>query len=82
MDKDFQISVISRADRELMMENIDIFQLKAKEKTLRDEFAMAAVTGLTTATDPDGKWFFDAKDVATEAYLIADAMLKAREVKS
>lgn len=50
-----------------------------EEKTLRDEFAMSAVSGLTTATDQDGTWFFDAEDIATEAYLIADAMMKARE---
>ena len=71
---------------EIDKENADFLAFKNRDKLklerLRDEFAMSAVTGLTTATDPDGKWFFDAKDVATEAYLIADAMLKAREAQS
>lgn len=55
--------------------------LKARNlERLRDEFAMAALTGLTSATDSEGMFTFgSSKDVADCAYDIADAMLKARE---
>jgi hypothetical protein len=45
-------------------------------KTLRDEFAMAALTGLCS-----GNNWFECKDAPKFAYVIADAMLKAREAK-
>jgi hypothetical protein len=45
-------------------------------KTLRDEFAMAAVTSAA-------QWFGNrpecARDIAREAYRLADAMMKARD---
>jgi hypothetical protein len=51
--------------------------------SLRDQFAMAALTGLLAveAGDGDGVAFMD-DDVARDAYMFADAMLAAREVKS
>ena len=45
------------------------------QKTLRDEFAMAAMTGLLA--DPQTTLVL----VARQAYRIADYMLKAREVE-
>ncbi len=52
--------------------------VKATESTLRDQFAMAALTSLCHATaGSDGQ----AGDVAERAYLVADAMLAAREPK-
>ncbi len=44
-------------------------------KKLRDEFAMAALTGLLANEDRDA----DASGYALDAYMFADAMLKARE---
>lgn len=47
---------------------------------LRDEFAMAALTGLTSACDEQGQWTgTNEAGVAIEAYRIADAMLEARK---
>jgi len=46
--------------------------------TLRDQFAMAALTGLVSSLgDTDNEYFMFAGD----AYLLADAMLEARKVK-
>lgn len=45
-----------------------------REKTLRDEFAMAAMQGVLT-----GNGLYTFADIATDAYALADAMLKARE---
>jgi hypothetical protein len=42
------------------------------EKTLRDEFAMAAMNALIVSKD------FDADDLAKAAYRRADAMMKER----
>jgi hypothetical protein len=47
--------------------------------TLRDYFAAKAVQGIC-ASGPAKSWSDDA--IAREAYQIADAMLRAREVKS
>jgi hypothetical protein len=47
------------------------------QKTLRDEFAMAALTGLVVANY--GKKDIDPMDVASWAYGIADAMMEARK---
>lgn len=44
-------------------------------KTLRDEFAMAALTGLLAS----GPYDCDQHGLASDAYLYADAMLAARE---
>ena len=45
------------------------------EKTLRDEFAMAALTGVIGDTNRFG---FSHRSIAEEAYGIADAMMEAR----
>lgn len=45
----------------------------AVKPTLRDQFAMAALSG---ATQPKNSYEFD--DIAEWAYKIADAMMKAR----
>lgn len=43
--------------------------------TKREAFAMAAMRGLVCATDPSGKWFHEAGDVAYTAVQYADALL-------
>jgi len=52
---------------------------RAGEKMLRDQFAIAALTGLVTANY--AKEDVDPDDVASWAYGIADAMLRWREAK-
>lgn len=47
-------------------------------KTLRDEFAIAALTAITERSAASST--YDAAVVAQAAYLIADAMLEARRV--
>jgi len=47
------------------------------EKTLRDEFAMAVLSGLVVANY--GRKNIDPMDVASWAYGIADAMMEARK---
>jgi hypothetical protein len=52
-------------------------KLEAEKERLRDQFAMAALTGILAADperyrDPQGYW-------AKEAYAFADEMLKTRE---
>ena len=46
-------------------------------KTLRDEFAMAALTGLLANSVDDGS--MGAEDWASDAYLFADKMMEARK---
>lgn len=48
-------------------------------KTLRDEFAMAALAGLMSATNQDGQWTAYVSAAAEWAYEAADAMLSARK---
>ena len=48
-------------------------------RTLRDDFAMAALQGFCASIRPDQVWSHD--ELATTCYRIANAMLKAREVK-
>lgn len=50
------------------------------EKNLRDEFAMAALTGLSLAIFADGLKVNE-KVLALKSYEIADAMLEARKAK-
>lgn len=47
--------------------------------TLRDYFAAAALTGLSSATNKDGTWQADIPETAETAYFLADAMLAERE---
>ena len=53
--------------------------LTKKEMKLRDEFAMAALTGMLSASI-ERPW--PCKAMANNAYAFADAMLEAREVKN
>ena len=46
-------------------------------KTLRDEFAMASLTGILASYEA-GEGHYDNSDVAAGAYRLADAMLEAR----
>lgn len=46
-------------------------------KTLRDEFAMAALSGLLARMRPDAIYTYE--DLVAQAYAIADAMMKERE---
>ena len=50
--------------------------IKQARAELRDRFAMAALTGLLAKAADDGS--MAAEDWASDAYLFADAMLKAR----
>jgi hypothetical protein len=45
--------------------------------TLRDWFAGQALTGLIAAEGPDG--FYAAEEATARAYLLADAMLRAKD---
>lgn len=53
-------------------------QKEQSEKTLRDEFAMAAIQGLLSDNDVS---FETNKEIATACYALADAMMKARDEK-
>ena len=62
---------------------IDVVEIQTFEyKTLRDEFAAAALTGILAY---DGLAFstehYDSDDFAATAYSLADAMMKARQVR-
>lgn len=47
---------------------------KTEQKTLRDEFAMAALQGMLADTQVRQSW----QDFAKDSYELADAMLAAR----
>jgi hypothetical protein len=70
--------VIDMSETELEVSGVTIrLQVESNEKCdLRDQFAMAALTGLLA--NPDAAKY---KDRAEVAYNYADAMLKAREKK-
>ena len=53
----------------------DIAACNPGMRTLRDEFAMAALTGVIGDTNRFG---FSHRSIAEEAYGIADAMMEAR----
>jgi hypothetical protein len=73
----------SKAQLELIDKQAQLLQMMrtpvvmVTEKNLRDEFAMAALTGLVVANY--GKKDIDPMDVASWAYGIADAMMEARK---
>lgn len=50
-----------------------------EQKTLRDEFAMAALAGFASACDTAGYWMSQPKEAAEWAYTHADAMMEARK---
>ena len=74
---EYKVADISLAD--FGRKEIEIAELKnalamaKQKKTLRDEFAMAALTGYVSNHD---EFFID--DVVKSCYIIADAMLKER----
>ena len=51
-----------------------------EKKTLRDEFAMCALTALMSATNQEGDWttINCEKDIADKCYHMADLMMKER----
>ncbi|MCC7541944.1 MAG: hypothetical protein IT379_37335 [Deltaproteobacteria bacterium] len=59
--------------------------LEHRKRDLRDQFAMAALTGILSATTKraqDQQWVYvDPDAAANEAYQFADEMLARREVK-
>jgi len=55
----------------------DPLRIAPEAKTLRDEFAMAALTGLLANSVDDGS--MGAEDWASDAYLFADKMMEARK---
>lgn len=59
-----------------MLPNDNFGTIRQPTKTLRDEFAMAALTGMLSANR-----LGHADKEAERAYAFADAMLAAREVK-
>lgn len=52
---------------------------QTRDDRLRDEFAMAALTGILAARPYHGTRSDDATVFAAAAYTLADAMLKQRE---
>ena len=60
---------------------IENAELRRENISLRDQFAMAALTGIITRS---ATYFGDTefKNFAINAYLIADAMLVARDVST
>ncbi len=58
-------------------ELMEVYVERGKKERLRDEFAMAALTGMLANHDNEG----DFDDFAKDCYTFADAMLAAREVK-
>ncbi len=64
------------------MEFDEMMSELAEKKTLRDEFAMAALTGLMSAADQNNIWTCNTTNAVRWAYEAADAMLEARKQKS
>lgn len=52
---------------------------KIQPKTLRDEFALGAMTGICLNWHEPSEELWTTDDIAEEAYRIADAMMKARK---
>lgn len=67
---------LGRLDRRLVLVEED-----APQPTLRDRFAMAALTGAMAAFFEEGSSWEDFDDMAATCYEVADAMLRAREGK-
>ena len=71
-----EYKVVSDADIQKMVDDATINTEQQKLERLRDEFAMAAIQGMCAHPDTWGK---GGQGIAREAYVIADAALKARE---
>ena len=65
---------MDKQDCDMVMEAETEIEIERLRKTLRDQFAMAALRGSM-------KRFASAECIAEDAYEIADAMMKAREAK-
>lgn len=50
-----------------------------QQPTLRDQFAMAALTGMMSAANSEGEWTHCISSASELAYRAADAMLEARD---
>jgi len=57
---------------------MEVYVERGKKERLRDEFAMAALTGLLAKY---GLGEAEPESMAADSYAYADAMLRAREVK-
>lgn len=51
-----------------------------QQPTLRDRFAMAALTGLVSASENAEDWSWRTGSLTGDAYLFADAMMEARKL--
>lgn len=54
-------------------------ELATARKTLRDQFAMAALTGYLASFEPMEEPTEYSSSIAMDAYRLADAMMEARE---
>lgn len=55
--------------------------LEQERMNLRDQFAMAALQGWLSTYDADSMFPTRLNDLATDMYMMADAMLEARKQK-
>ena len=77
---------IEPLQKQISMMQIEIEGLKSEliknsnQFSLRDKFAMMAISGYTSATNQEGTWTSDGCEVemAQNAYRIADEMINAR----
>jgi hypothetical protein len=65
-----QLELIDKQAQLLKMMSTPVMMVT--DKTVRDEFAMAALFGVNTKE-------FDPKEIASKAFAIADAMMEARK---
>lgn len=54
-------------------------ELRAARQALRDQFAMAALTGYLASFEPMGEPSEYASSIAKDCYQLADAMMEARK---
>lgn len=72
-----ELSAAAKANGRTMNAEI-VARLSASGKTLRDEFAMAALNGMASIALDDGDMIMGWRDMSEAAYKAADAMLAAR----
>jgi len=79
-DIEREIALLEQSIEESRDEIIRDQQHKAQKSTLRDQFAMAALTGrIAVAAHPESGGPEDPKELSKWAYKCADEMLKARK---
>lgn len=73
---------VLNARKKLSTKEFDLTIIADDKSKLRDQFAMAAMNGyLSASVDLIGHGMnIDAKNIAEQVYLIADAMMKQREL--